>query len=126
MLQELSNAGFLYCKWTCGGTKAIQPGDRIFLIRLGVNPRGIVASGHAISPVFQGTHWDQEKAAHGKKANIVYIKFDKMVDADHVYSIEDLKKIPGNMHWSSQSSGVSIPEDVAKVLEKLWADYLKS
>jgi len=49
-----------------------------------------------------------------------------MVDADHVYSIEDLKKIPGNMHWSSQSSGVSIPEDVAKVLEKLWADYLKS
>jgi 5-methylcytosine-specific restriction enzyme A len=32
-------------RWSCGNTKKIQKGDRVFLIRLGVEPKGIMGSG---------------------------------------------------------------------------------
>ncbi len=121
MIREVESTGATFCKWTCGVTKTIEPGDRVFLIRLGVEPRGIIASGHALTAVFEGTHWDPDKAAQGKKANRIYIKFDKLLDCDScILSMDELKRISGAMHWSPQSSGVSIPDDVASRLEELW------
>lgn len=59
--------GKAFSKWTCGVNKSIKAGDRVFLIKLGLEPKGIVASGIAITDVFEGTHWDDEKATEGKK-----------------------------------------------------------
>ncbi len=32
-------------RWSTGGTKRINPGDRVFLIKQVVEPKGIIASG---------------------------------------------------------------------------------
>lgn len=56
LISNIHQIGHAYTVWTCGVNKSIQPGDRIFLIKLGSKPKGIVASGTAISPVFEGTH----------------------------------------------------------------------
>ena len=58
LISNIQQIGHAYAVWTCGVNKSIQPGDRIFLIKLGSKPKGIVASGTAISPVFEGNHWD--------------------------------------------------------------------
>lgn len=122
MIREVAAAGASYCKWTCGVTKAIQPGDRIFIIRLGEEPRGIIASGYALTTVFEGTNWDTIKAAQGKRVNRVYIEIDKILDPeDCILQMDELYKISGNMHWTPQNSGISIPDDVAKVLEDIWS-----
>ena len=124
MVREVENYGFSFCKWTCGGTKSICPGDRIFLIRLGVEPRGIVASGTAITPVYEGTHWDEEKRAAGIKAKRVYIRFDKILDyKKRILSMDLLKAISGTMRWSSQASGITIPDDIAEELEQVWKTF---
>lgn len=124
MSREISRIGESFCKWTCGGTKSIQKGDRIFLIRLGCNPRGIVASGFAITDVFPGIHWDSEKAALGKPANRVYIRFDKIIpDGSPILSMEDLKILSEKMMWSSQTSGISIAPEIAEKLEQEWSEY---
>ena len=124
MLHEVETVHFSYAKWTCGTNKSIMPGDRIFLIRLGVAPKGMVASGYAISPVFEGTHWNPEKRAAGKKARRIYIKFDKMLDIDKgILEMDELKQIGASMHWSSQCSGISIPEETASKLEQAWEQY---
>lgn len=121
---EVKTVGFSYCKWTCGVNKSIEPEDRIFLIRLGVEPRGIIASGYAVSPVFEGTHWDPEKRALGRTARRIYIRFDKMLDVEHqILEMAELKRIGGSMHWSSQSSGISIPDEIAAKLEAVWEKY---
>lgn len=124
MLQEVESMHFSYAKWTCGINKSILPGDRIFLIRLGVAPKGMVASGYAISPVFEGTHWNPEKRAAGKKARRIYIRFDKILDVDKgILEMDDLKQIGPSMHWSTQSSGISIPDETASRLELVWKQY---
>ena len=122
MRNEIKEIGVSYSKWTCGINKSIKKGDRIFLIKLGVNPRGMVASGYAESDVFEGTHWDNNKIAEGKKARRIYIRFDKIlnIDDNEILHYDKLLEISGKYNWSPMCSGVSIDESVAMLLEDFW------
>ena len=55
-------------EWSCGVTKTIEPGDRVFLIKLGKEPRGIVGSGRADSAPAKGRGVDWE--THSKVSPI--------------------------------------------------------
>lgn len=124
MKNEIEQIGFTISKWTCGINKSIKTGDRIFLIRLGKNPKGIVASGYALSNVFEGCHWNSEHQKNNKRARRIFIKFDKILDADSekIIDIVDLINLDENYHWSSQASGVSIPEELQLKIEIRWKD----
>ena len=54
-------------RWSCGNTKQIEKGDRVFLIRLGIEPKGIIGSGWVVKPPYFDQHWDSQKLAEGKK-----------------------------------------------------------
>lgn len=124
MKNDIDEVGFAYGKWSCGVNKSIVEGDRIFLIRLGRKERGIVASGYAASSVLEGIHWDIEKREEGKTARRIYIKFDCIIDnMEKILKYDDLKSISDKMAWSAQSSGISIPDDVAEKLELEWKNY---
>ena len=124
LINDIASAGRAYTKWTCGVNKSIEPGDRLFLIKLGSLPRGIVASGRAVTKVFEGTHWDQEKEAQGKKARRIVVKFDTRKDykKDSTLAMERLKELSDKYCWSAQSSGLEIPQEIADLLEKEWAN----
>lgn len=83
-----------------------------------------MASGHAMTGVFEGTHWDPKRAAQGKKVNQIYIGFDTIVDPElspkRMIPYTDLKEVSSTYHWSPYASGVSIPDDVADKLENVW------
>ena len=112
---DISQRGYAFGKWSCGVNKSISKGDRIFLIRLGVKAREIVASGVAETGVFEGTHWNSHKAAEGLVTRRIYIRFDIIhnIDADEFLPYEKLQYIDHHFHWSPQGSGVSIPDDIA-------------
>jgi len=119
---EIETIGCSYIKWSCGVNKSIRTGDRIFLFRLGKDPRGIVASGYALSDVFEGAHWDEGKAVHGKRVRRVWIKLDKMVETNFkdILSSERLLELSPEFCWSPQASGIGINEDLAKAVEREW------
>jgi hypothetical protein len=52
--------------WSCGNSKSIANGDRLFLLRQGEEPRGIVGVGYAESEPYRDTHWREEKAKAGR------------------------------------------------------------
>ena len=65
--------GFFDDKWSCGRTKKISIGDRVFLMKLGrQSSNGIMASGLATSEPFEGPHWEDPK----RTTNSVKVKFD--------------------------------------------------
>lgn len=119
---DIEQVGHAYLKWSCGVNKSIQPGDRIFLIKLGEMPKGIVASGYAKSFVLEGAHWDSEKRKAGRKARRVYVDFDTILDyeTDEILPFDELKEISADYKWSAQASGVSIPDDIAEKIEEAW------
>lgn len=126
MKNQISQTGLSYRTWSCGCNKSIQKGDRIFLIRLGVEPRGIIASGYAATGVFEGPHWDQEKEAAGIKCRRIFIEFDKIQDPIHddMIIMDRLKEISSLYRWSSQASGIEIPSHISEELEEIWKNTI--
>ena len=121
LINRIKQVGKVYDTWSTGVNKSIKEGDRVFLIRLGDKQKGIIGSGYAVTGVFTAPHWEEHRAVKGEKSRHVYIKFDKMVEIqDSPLPMSVLKEIAPDYHWSSQASGVSIPEDIALEMEKIW------
>lgn len=112
-------------QWSCHANfKRIKKGDRAYLIRLGEEPRGIIASGWITSAPHRILHWVEEKAALGEKTFFAKCEWERILDplVDAPLALSRLKsgKLAA-MHWTSQSSGVSIPAKIAEELERVWA-----
>lgn len=113
--------------WGCGVTKKIVPGDRLFLIKLGQEPRGIVASGRATSEVYPGRHWDAREQAKGRIAWNIDVRFDTILDPGRPFPRARLNDPAyAGMHWEPRASGVAIPDEIAARLEVDWAAYANS
>jgi 5-methylcytosine-specific restriction protein A len=106
-------------RWGVGRNKKIVKGDRLFLMRLGKEPRGICGSGWATSDVFESQHWNENKAAL-----FVELRWDVLLDPDHesILPREILNHgTLAKMKWDSRISGVRISDEAAKELERVWA-----
>ena len=128
-ISEMGTQGFHEDTWSCGRNRRITEGDRLFLIRQGKEPRGIVASGWATSHYFEDEHWDVVKKAAGQKALYIWMRFTVLLDADAdhraVLSRASLNQgILKTVHWDSQVSGIQISDEVANQLEVAWARFL--
>lgn len=113
--------------WSSGRSKSIVRGDRLFLVRLGKEPRGIVASGVATSKPELGRHWDKALAKQGKKSLYVDAEFEVLLNPgrEPIFTIERLRGSGlGGFNWSPRASGVRIPEDIATHLEQVWSAFI--
>ena len=107
--------------WRCGSTKP-REGDRVFLMRTGVAPKGIVAGGSVTRAPYEGPHWDQEQADVGDTASFIDVDFDAIRDADYdtIVQLAELERIEPRQEWNPQSSGIEIKRKSARTLERLW------
>jgi len=125
---DIKQRGYYEDTWSCGRNTKIIKSDRVFLIRLGTEPKGICGSGWVTSKkFFEYIHWDQEKQKRGELARYIKLRFDKLLDPEHESILPRMaldQGILARMHWDSQTSGISIPDEVANELEKLWASFL--
>lgn len=113
--------------WSSGNSKSIRKGDRVFLIRLGKEPRGIVASGYALSSPEEGKHWDESIGRTRRKARYISIRLDTLLNPARekiLYRSQLNKGILAKMNWDSRACGVRIPDDVAAELEVAWGRLL--
>jgi len=112
--------------WTCARTKSIRPGDRVFLMRQGVEPRGIMASGCVLTPPTPGTiGWDDTRL--GETTNYIDVRFDAILDPakEAVLTRATLEQgLLGEVNWDTQAGGMTIRADCAALLEEAWAAHL--
>lgn len=119
-IEQIGLAGHTDSRWSSGNTKQIPVGSRIFLIRLGLEPKGIVGSGITRSLPDYGPHWDQEKAKTGGETLYCDIRFDCLSD-DVLVTWRELQLSPfSSFRWGIQASGVCIPAPIANALEEQW------
>lgn len=108
-------------RWSCGTTRRIERGDRVFLLRQGMEPRGIIASGTVATAPYEAEHWDPERMEPGL---FVDVDFDALRDpeTDPILPREHLDDPEfADVYWNTQRSGILIPAHVAPVLEREWA-----
>ena len=124
-IEHLDNVGYVVRRWSCGNSKNIKKGDRVFLVRLGEEPKGILGSGYAKSSYYVAPHWD---GTQGKTANYIDIEFDILINPDKnsLFDKNDLGKVdPNNIQqWFPQQSGISIKPEILSLLESNWFDFV--
>ena len=106
-------------RWT-SSSKQPQLGDRIFLIRLGIEPKGIIASGDISRTSFDDEDWrDSSKTRN-------YIEFEVEEHrpnlARGLLKQSELISLFPQQQWSPQSSGIEINPLITEELEKLWVN----
>lgn len=123
-IEGIALRGYHEETWSCGRNQRILAGDRIFILRQGKEPRGIVASGWASSAVYLGEHWKTGDGARAPLARYVDVRLDALFDAEHepIYRREWLTKPELScVHWDTQVSGIAIAPSAATALETEWA-----
>jgi len=126
VLAPLKKRGFFDDRWSCGHTKRIQIGDRLFLLRQGREPRGIMASGYARSIPYKDKHWGEGRT---DEALYVKVRFDAVLtpEVDGVLPLSRLQTGPlAAVNWRTQASGISIPPLAASKLDSLWRSFLEA
>ena len=121
-LAELKEKGSTQFGWNCSRTKGIEAGDRVFLMRVGDEPRGLVASGYATGSPEEGDHWEDE----AKVTNYVPVRWE-WFDPVPLISREELDDPQfAGVKWSSQASGIRIKGEAADNLEREWVARLEA
>lgn len=107
-------------RWSCGNSRSIEPGGRFFLIRLGNQPKGIIATGKIVSPPYEDIHWDRERQKRGESCWFIRIEF-QLLSHYPLLGWEDLQQ-PGlkGFPWGSRSSGIQIRSPYLEQLQKVW------
>ena len=110
-------------RWSCGATKRIKLGDRVFLLRQGVEPRGLIASGWVTREPFSDRHWE-DAGPLGRQTMYVGVDWD-WLSRDPVIRRPELNdsKFAG-VNWNTQSTGISVDAEVALEVEREWSKRL--
>jgi 5-methylcytosine-specific restriction protein A len=113
--------------WSCGNTKSIEQGDRIYMIRQGEEPRGIMASGWVNRGSFLLPHWDEQRKAQGETA--LYVEFAPDVflnpEVDELLDVRQFTEAPlSHVNWRTQSSGIRLTDEQAAALGSAWTRHL--
>ncbi|WP_424347636.1 hypothetical protein [Kocuria sp. CH-021] len=90
MQQLIAEQGQAPDRWSTGSrTSGMHPGDRIFLLKVGTKPLGMIASGTARSEIEHWDHWDTERQ---EQAPFVDVAWDTLLCPQEVLPREVLKE----------------------------------
>ena len=102
-------------RWSCGNTKRIKVGDLFFLMRLGVEPKGIIGCGYVLSKPYEQPHWDQKRRRGGRTALYTDLLFE-ILSENPIFPLEFLQSEFPNDNWTPQSGGANVKDDTASQL----------
>jgi 5-methylcytosine-specific restriction protein A len=108
--------------WSTGKRVDLPIHSRFFMLRQGVEPRGIMASGYTLSRPQKGTK-------PGDHSNYCKLVFTAGLDATigHLIPLAELLNHPplDEFNWSPQCGGILFEKKQSDKLERLWANTLK-
>src|SRR5689334_5317397 len=103
-VEQLRRDGLIPSQWACGNSRHIAVGDRIFMLKQGPEPRGLIASGWVTEAPFEEAHWTDQGG--GTSESAWYIRFDAdVLSATPLIPRSRLNDEPFNeVHWNTQAS----------------------
>jgi 5-methylcytosine-specific restriction enzyme A len=126
-IRTLRESGELVSTWSCGNSRRPKAGDRFFMLRQGVEPRGIIGAGWLASDSYTAPHWNRDSPGRTTQhvdvifAELYHPVVDRILVRDRLVREEPLSLV----NWSTQSSGIQIRDDAAWELEELWREFTR-
>ncbi len=105
-------------RWSCN-SKQPKIGDTVYLIRLGVQPKGIIGKGIVENEYYVDDSWE---GSDEKTRGYIYVRFTDVREScnegllpQRLLRLADIKQ-----EWSPQGSGITIKS--TSIIDKLWSD----
>ncbi|MEP6679269.1 MAG: hypothetical protein ABJB78_08220 [Betaproteobacteria bacterium] len=125
-MRKVARQGHVDIRWSSGRIRAIEPGSRAFMVRLGVAPKGIIGAGFTLSAPVAGEHWVAAKARAGIPNLYVRLRLEALRDVPAV-TFDDLAVPPfSRFRWGIRQSGTRLPSSLAEELEALWETRIRA
>jgi hypothetical protein len=118
--KNIETSGPSIMNWGTGARRQLSSGERVFLLRQGVEPRGLVGSGRIEGEVKNIPHWDEEKRKQGKMSWIVPVRWDRLSTSPLIKREELIRETGEEKVWNAQAGGVKLTTELAAILEQLW------
>jgi hypothetical protein len=130
-LLHLSTQGWpVLHDWCCGNSTSIRDGSRFFLVKRGLPPTGIMASGTIISRKPYRRITAKKGTSPGttdENALFVDLAFDVLLDpdSDPLLATARMKQDgAGRVDWQKRRSGSRLPDVAARNLERSWQNHV--
>src|SRR5262249_13004131 len=92
--------------WSSGNNRSMLVGDRVFLLRQGREPKGLVGAGTVSRPPEETPHWEESSRADGKTSWIVEVRWEA-VQTEPIIALPTLNATIGESAlWSTAAGGV--------------------
>jgi hypothetical protein len=92
----------------------IRPRDRVYLLRQGPEPRGIIGAGAVVRGSYSDVRWDDPT----RRAAYVVVEWTHL-SVDPLIPRQGLGQV-ADVHWDTRSSGIEIPAPARNAVERLW------
>lgn len=120
-MEVIAAGGLAPGRWSTG-RRDMNIGDRVYLLRQGPEPRGIIASGWTATEPYEDTHWDEDQPG---LADYVDVHWDAMAPLDDPLVTTDLLTVVNEVPWNNlYRGGVQVDEPAAARLNALWRAHL--
>jgi hypothetical protein len=121
-VRQIANGEPYQGGWSTGNRKDLPIGSRVFLVRQGKEPRGIVAAGYSLTDPEPGERDDD----HSVYCDLVWT----MVLDDskgHLLCLDELLNTPllVNVPWGIRGGGREFSNNEAVQLEMIWSAMLR-
>lgn len=124
-IRTLARRGHFDTEWSCGRFRAIEPGSRAFLVRLGVPPKGLIGAGVVMTAPAERAHWLEHKRDAGVPSRSVMLRLDHLFDLPLI-TFDELEVPPWRrFRWGIRASGTRLPSTLADALEPWWAERVE-
>lgn len=118
-IEKIKNIGYYENTWSTGNLKKIEKNDRIFMFRLGEEPRGIIASGFVTKGWYQDEHWQEAN----RKANYIEIRYDIILNFEKNAILAETYLNKLEIFNSIIQVAQEIPYSKSEKLEAVWKEF---
>lgn len=111
-------------RWSLGIRKTATPGDdRVYLLRQGPEPRGIIAAGTVDSDPFTEEHWDEDRP--GQVTTYVHILWDRVLSDGDLLPLKVVSAKVTGLNWDNiPGGGVELRAPGDAQLDRLWSKHI--
>jgi hypothetical protein len=117
---EIRESGTTVLRWSTGNRRDVARGARVFLLRQGVEPRGVVGVGEVVGDLVEEPHWDPEQRRKGRKTYLVDVAWQALAREPLLDRSRLVDETGETSLWSTPAGGITIPPEIAQTLESAW------
>ena len=114
---DVNNGNPYDVSWSCVGLRRVRAGDRMFMLRFHIEPKGLIGVATVVDEPFEDSHWDPARAARGDTVLRINLQFTTLSSSPRI-PLDELQRLYPATAWTAQPGCILIHDEDGEALIK--------